>query len=201
MKNKSISLLVLSSFASLLTACGGGGSPSNNTQVNNPTTNIQPAEVSTTNWQSARMIQVDNAMENSIEVIGSELVIDVQSGDLSSDKHLQIFINTDNIAETGFQFDNQAWNQSGIDYLIEDGDLFKSTANNSGWNWNIDVGTIDYSINGDRVTANVDLSLLGDMCNNIKVGVMVRDERWDILTFSPQMIGTIFQPMPVRQTP
>ena len=190
MNNKSLSLIALPSLALLLTACGGGGSTSNQqTSVpaspDAPVITAQPRTLEIENWQSARLIQAKNPMQNMVEVIGSELSINVISDDIAHGAHLQIYLNTDNKPETGFQFENQAWEESGVDFLIEDGDLFKSTANNTGWNWNVNIGAIDYTIDTNSASAKIDLSLLGDICNIIKVGVMTRDEFWDIETFSP----------------
>ena len=186
MKNKSRSLIALPTIL-FLTACGGGSS-SNNQQPNGtstPAVTAQPRVLETENWQSARLIQTENPLHNSVEVVGSELIINVASNDIAQGAHLQIYINSDNKPETGFQFSNQAWEESGVDFLIEDGDLFKSTANNTGWNWNVNFGAIDYTIGTNNATAKIDLSLLGNICNNLKIGVMTRDEFWDIETFSP----------------
>ncbi len=188
MNTKSLRLISLPSFALILSACGGGSSSS--TQQPSITTpsfavSAQPRELEEVNWQSARLIQAENPMQNTVEVVGSTLNINVKSADIATGAHLQIYINSDNKAETGFQFDNQAWEESGVDFLIEDGDLFKSTANNTGWNWNVNIGAIDYAIDTDSASAKIDLSLLGDICNNLKIGIMTRDEFWDIETFSP----------------
>jgi len=194
MKTKSLHLISLPSLALFLSACGGGGSSnSNNEQSNitpipitpNPVVVAQPRPVEEVNWQSARLLQTNNALENTVEITGNQLSINVTSSEVSNSAHLQIYINSDNKAETGFQFDNQAWAESGVDFLIEDGDLFKSTANNSGWNWNINAGAIDYTIDNHIASAKIDLSLLGGICNTLKIGVMARDEFWDISTFSP----------------
>ncbi len=51
-------------------------------------------------------------------------------------KHSQIHIDIDNNPKTGFQFENEVWStRSGVDYIIEDGHLYKSTANDSSWSW------------------------------------------------------------------
>ncbi len=187
MNTKSLRLISLPSLALFLTACGGGSSSSNDQPVTTspPVVNAQPRILETVNWQGARLINTNNPMRSSVEVIGSELSININSADIAQGAHLQIYINSDNKPETGFQFDNEAWEESGVDFLIEDGDLFKSTANNTGWNWNVNIGAIDYTINTDSASAKIDLALLGNICNNLKIGVMTRDEFWDIQTFSP----------------
>ena len=185
MFNNSIRLVLLTPIALLLTACGGSSSTNTSTTIETPDSSVQPIAISANNWSSARLIQTTNPSQKNVEIVGSELIINIQSKDISQGSHLQIYINSDNKPETGFQFDNEAWEESGVDYLIEDGDLFKSTANNSGWNWNVNIGAIDYTIDTDTASAKIDLSLLGDICNTLKIGIMTRDEFWNISTFSP----------------
>jgi len=192
MKNSNLSSILLLSLSLSLIACGGGGAKDENNQINNVNTNttpvsniIQPRSIETENWQSARIIDPNNPIQNTVEIVGSQLEININSADLIQGNHLQIYINSDNKPETGFQFENQAWEESGVDFLIEDGDLFQSTQNNTGWNWNVNAGAIDYTIDVEGASAKIDLSLLGDICNNLKIGVMTRDEFWDISTFSP----------------
>ena len=192
MQNSILSSFVLLILSLLLASCGGDGTKDDSNQVNNEITNTppvsnstQPRAIEVENWQSARIIDPTSSIQNTVEIIGSQLHINISSTDLVQGAHLQIYINSDNKPETGFQFENQAWEESGVDFLIEDGDLFQSTQNNTGWNWNVNVGTIDYQIDTDSASAKIDLSLLGDICNNLKIGVMTRDEFWDIATFSP----------------
>ncbi len=186
MLSNSTRLVFLISISLFLTACGGGDSTATNAnETETPISSIQPTAVSANNWSSARLIQTTNSSQSNVEIVGSELIINIQSVDISQGAHLQIYINTDNKPETGYQFDNEAWEESGVDYLIEDGDLFKSTENNSGWNWNVNIGAIDYTLNNDMANAKIDLSLLGDICSTLKLGIMTRDEFWDISTFSP----------------
>ena len=180
-----------------LSACGGGNSNTNSESSSNPsvTNSTNPPEITTISnlprdvlardWIGSRSVSTASNSETSIDIIGSELQIKVNSDDLSVGNHVQIYLNTDNKVETGYQFSEQAWSESGVDYIIEDGDLFKSTSNNTNWDWNTNAGEISYSISSDHISMNIDLDLLGDICNVIKVGIMTRDDKWSIATFYP----------------
>ena len=49
-------------------------------------------------------------------------------------EHFQFFIDSDNNATTGFSFGEDSWRISGADFLVEDGDLYKSDSE-SVWSW------------------------------------------------------------------
>ncbi len=49
-------------------------------------------------------------------------------------EHFQFFIDSDNDSETGFSFGEDSWRISGADFLVEDGDLYKSDSKDE-WLW------------------------------------------------------------------
>ena len=57
-------------------------------------------------------------------------------------EHLQYFVDSDNDANTGFSYGQDSWEISGADYLIEDGDLYKSLSD-SEWKWEY-IGTFSH---------------------------------------------------------
>ncbi len=178
-----IPLFVLISVA--LSACGSGGSSSNNLTTT-PNNNNLPQRVTSDNWQNARLVNPDSKTYATVETIGNSLNITINSTDLSNGgEHIQIYLDTDSNAETGFQFEGEAWAQSGVDYIIEDGDLFKSTSNDTSWSWNTNIGQIDYVTNANEITINIPLSYLGEICTSINLGFMTRDSKWDIASFYP----------------
>ncbi|GAA0394894.1 hypothetical protein GCM10009133_00070 [Cocleimonas flava] len=199
--NGSLSIVFAASLSIILSACGGGGSSSSassdstdNSNSNDtvdvvisdaPSVTALPRIVNTTNWKSAPLLTPQSDTDLEVEVVGNELLITIQSDNLSHGDHVQIYLDTDNTAATGFQFENQAWSQSGVDFIIEDGDLFKSTANDTTWSWDTNAGDITYAVSIDKLKINIDLTLLGDICNNLNVGVMTRDDDWNIATFYP----------------
>jgi len=190
-----LSIVFAASLTIILSACGGGGSSSSassnstnnssstdsgnntNSTVNTdaPSVTTLPRIVNPVNWKSTPLLTLQSDTDLDVEVVGTELLITIQSDNLSHGDHVQIYLDTDNISATGFQFEGQAWSQSGVDYIIEDGDLFKSTASDTTWSWNTKVGDITYAVSLDKLKINIDLALLGDICNSINVGVMTRD--------------------------
>ncbi|MGK0272773.1 MAG: hypothetical protein ACI88H_003449 [Cocleimonas sp.] len=126
MNNNSFKLILLSSISVLLSACGGGGSSQGNEQSNvqdndsTPTVaRPQPRALGTNNWTNAKLIQTSSPMLSNVEVVGSKLIINVESADITQGAHLQIYLNTDNKPETGFQFENEAWEESGLISLLK----------------------------------------------------------------------------------
>ena len=49
-------------------------------------------------------------------------------------QHFQYFLDVDNNGDTGFSYGRDSWRISGADYLIEDGELYKSTSKTE-WSW------------------------------------------------------------------
>ncbi len=198
--NGTLSIVFAASLSAFLSACGGGSSSSVSSTTNNSssttnnssTVNIQapsvvalPRVINPINWKNSHLLNSQSNTDLNIEVVGTELLINIESDNLSVGNHVQIYLDTDNNAGTGFQFENQAWSKSGVDYIIEDGYIFKSTASDTTWSWNNDISDISYGVRLDELNISIDLSLLGDICNSINVGVITRDNDWDIATFYP----------------
>ena len=116
-----------------------------------------------------KLANPDSKTNTSVSVVGSELIITVVSNDLTLGNHVQLYLNTDNQAETGFQFDGEAWANSGVDFIIEDGDLFKSTSNNIEWNWNTDIGDISYVAGYDKIEIGIPLAFMGNFAIALKL--------------------------------
>ncbi len=118
--------------STLLTGCGGtvvddtyiDKKPQFTLKADRTTTNY--AEVTDWTWyvhieatQSASVFSIDAAFAKGIPA-------EVQ--------HLQYFLDVDNNPKTGFSYGEGSYEISGADYLIEDGDLYKSNSQ-SIWDW------------------------------------------------------------------
>lgn len=106
-----------------------------------------------------------------------------------SNKHWQIHIDSDNNPDTGFQFKSNNWSgASGSDYMIQDGALFKSTANDSSWSWKwLSESPILLS---DKYPTDGRLSVLLDaydkgICNTFNTGLLILSQNWKPETFLP----------------
>ena len=187
-----ISLLSLS----ILTACGGGSATgSSNSPDNNPHSSnnngssdvLQPHEVSSENLQTLNVLsRVDvNAPVVTTTADSITLSYTAASGRLSG-RHYQFFLNVDNDATTGFHFDNEAWDKAGTDYIVEDGRLFKSTANDSSWSWNENVGQVSYQKTDSSVSVTIKKLLLQGLKPTIRIGLMARNADWDVKAIYPR---------------
>ncbi len=95
--------------------------------------------INTINWESSHILNPQSDTDLDVEVVGTELLITVISDNFSHGNHVQIYLDTDNKAASGFQFENQAWAQSGVDYIIEDGDLLIPERAGTGFTFNQDA--------------------------------------------------------------
>jgi len=180
--------LKITLLSSLLTACGGG----TDSTVNAPVLEGQPtapAQLTSRNWQSTATSNRSIPIELKARTSSDSLYINTNGlGDLS-DKFWQIHIDTDNNPETGFQFKYNAWsNLSGVDYIIQNGYLFKSTANDSSWSW--ELLNEAPTFNSEKFPADGALQFFmsaydKEICGTINVGAIVLNKNWNIETFYP----------------
>ncbi len=197
--NKNMMLTgLLAVSISALSGCGGGSSTrSSNTSNNLPHTisaaNLQGVDV----LARAPSIRSPKVTSDENTVTLSFFIVDYHPG-----LHNQFFINVDNNAATGFQFNNEVWDNTGADYVVEDGHLFKSTANDSSWSWNENVGEVNYSItggsNGSNISVTINKSLLEGLGTIIKAGFVSRDANWDVKSFYP--VSPIMQEYTINGT-
>jgi hypothetical protein len=184
MKNKQLFGLITFLSISLLSACGGGSS-SGNTLTNGESGSNQPHRVDS-NHSSNVLSRRSAPSAPVISTTADTLTISytAPSGQLLGE-HYQFFLNTDNNENTGFRFDGEAWDKAGTDYIVEDGHLFKSTSNDSNWNWNENVGAVVYHNDGATVSVTIKQSLLTNLQPLIKVGLMERDSQWNVKAIYP----------------
>lgn len=181
----------LSLFSALvLSACGGGsGQPEN--QNNTPS---EPIQIIASSWQDnqtrARSTGNTSLKTNSSRFNEELYFYGYGLGDLTN-KHWQIHFDMDNNPTTGYQFKDEAWSGlSGIDYIIEDGVIYKSTANDSSWSWkNIGSSSLISASDADlyqqgQVRFKFNAYNKG-LCQNFKVGIVTMDQNWKIETFYP----------------
>lgn len=181
MINKFFSSLVILFAVMTLSGCGGGASE-NTTQSASP---LLPKQLSTLNMQSLDILSRDSFSAPIVSTDADSITITHSGSGLSDDGHYQFFLNIDNDASTGYQFAGDGWDQAGADYIIEDGDLFKSTANNSTWSWGTDVGVISHTKTESSISVTINKSLLQGLTPIIRVGFLLRDSMWDATNIYP----------------
>ena len=106
--------------------------------------------------QSASNLKVYNSSTTLfISVVGSNM----------DNEQYQIFINTDNNKNTGYQ--DNLYNTSGADYLIENGVLYKY--NGGGWSWLAVSATIVYFKNSSILELSINRSAFTSINNIVSV--------------------------------
>ncbi|KAG1694952.1 hypothetical protein GQR58_006879 [Nymphon striatum] len=118
--NGSLSIVFAASLSIILSACGGGGSSSstssnttNNSSSDNsnnvttntdnsqaPTVTALPRIVNPVNWKSTELLTPQSDTDLNVEVVGTELLISIESDNLSHGNHVQIYLDTDNSSDT-----------------------------------------------------------------------------------------------------
>jgi len=188
--NKSFSLSSIA-ICTLLSACGGGSS----TQSGVSGTVSSPVQTTNSSWKKTQARLGSNA---SIEIKtyergfgGSQgmrfvsFFLAIIKGSSGNPVHRQLLIDIDNNPSTGFQFSNELWSRkSGVDYMIEDGRLYKSTSNDSSWSWKYIKEVTAYSN-----YFKLQLSRQHDfepLCNKLNVAYLEFDSNWNISDFYPK---------------
>ncbi len=104
--------------------------------------------------------------------------------------YTQIHLNVDNNAATGYQSSN--WSSSGVDYLIENGNLYESSTNDSNWNWGFGGSSVVvYERSSSLVEVSVKKSALSGLKGTIKVGAWDLSSSWNILSGFPGFGGAM----------
>lgn len=180
----STSLLFLTSIA--LSACGGGSSTSQTQQTPSVTTVTEPTRISDDDWQDTQVLARGQRGTMQIELEGSKLHINVKNvWRRNSGRHVQIFLDIDNNPATGFRSRSRVWSLSGIDYLIEDGRLYKSRTNSSTWSWKRIAANVRFTPNGNDVDIRLETSALDGLCNSFTAGNIARYRNWYIKSIFP----------------
>ena len=192
-----LTTLFISAF---VVSCGGSpseSSSSNNTNNQNVQPNTtstsnsgpqidEPVEISSSNWYVSRGLNRAVAVTTTAYSPGNHTwSVTVTDDSISENDHLQVYLDTDNNAATGYQFDNEAWaNKSGADYLIEDDILFESTASDDTWSWKY-LLPVDITRTNNQIKITVPVSRFSGLCNSYNIGTIGMSPDWDIETFYP----------------
>ena len=184
----------LAIFSLFLAACGGS---SDSNISNSPVTTEQPSapiQLSARNWESSATSSTQaRTAEPNINVAAnsnsSNLYINASGLNDLSNKFWQIHIDSDNNPDTGYQFKYNAWsNVSGVDYIIQNGHIFKSTANDSSWSWQLLNESPVFSSDKFPTDGNLIFTISAyekEICGTVNVGAIVLNQNWKIETFYP----------------
>lgn len=153
---------------------GGGGSPApvvieidgNASDWNN----IPP--IANASGQSATSLKVYND--------STYLYFCIQGNNMGS--YYEFFIDSDNDALTGY--DEGTWTTTGLDYMIENVTLFRSTGRSWGWS-SLGSSDLKVSSNGSVCEIRINRSALSGLSNTIKVGFKDISSDWSLKSRIP----------------
>ncbi len=176
----------------ILSACGGGSSAGTDQE----TTGTAPVQITTESWHNTQARLTSNTTLTTKTYIRRSggtrtrpkytTYLRAQiNGVTDNPAHEQFFIDIDNNPATGFKFANELWStQSGIDYLIEDGQLYKSTANDSSWSWELIT-----SVHRNRNRIDIKLSnqhAFEPLCKDFNIGYVELGSDWNVKDYFPK---------------
>ncbi len=138
--------------------------------------NNEPHRILRANWEDVDSLASTSLGSLQVSSDQSKLSFKIKHYQ-SYGNHLQLFIDVDKSATSGFQ--SSIWSGSGADYLIEDGELYRSTTSSRAWGWKY-IASVDVKKEADGIVIEVEKSLLENLHENIQVGVISRTSSWNV---------------------
>jgi len=111
--------------------------------------------------QSFYTVSSQNAQSLKIYNTADSLFILIEGENLNEE--WQVFLNADNDSNTGFI--HGEWNNSGADYLIENGNIYYYSGTNNSWDWTLIQG-IEFERNNQVLELKTAISHLGELETN-----------------------------------
>ena len=105
----------------------------------------------------------------------------------NNDYHYLYFLDTDNDVKTGYKTMNTLWGNTGSNYQVSDGEVYKSLSNSNTWSWEYKAMAVSASKN--KIVVSKDSVGLTTSKSNatIKVGVLVLSKDWSkIVNYYPK---------------
>jgi uncharacterized protein YjdB len=126
-------------------------------------------------WSSVTAIATASGQTSTslkVHANASTLYFGVAGSGMSATDY-QIFINADNNTTTGYQ--DAGYTSSGADYMIENGNFYKSTASNTGWNWTPATATLTFSKTSSVTELSVNRSAFSSPALSTTIKVAYKD--------------------------
>lgn len=216
-----ISVASVTLISSLLTACGGG-TDDDNAGITTPS---EPIQITSASWKktsnasiSTLSLEANSSLREEGDGLGGTrirystgfTINGVDGSNIDTNKHWQIYIDMDNNQATGYQATFK-----GSDYLIEDGIIYQSTADDDSWSWKTLEITRSYNGNpldpyipevtveatSNQLNVNLSMDYLYKnvyssnpiperkdwftLCNHMNIGFTERDKNWQVDTYYP----------------
>ncbi len=121
----------------------------------------------------------DNEL-NSVLVMDEDDVLKFLIEGENITKHTAIYLDVDSDPGTGY--DSPLWENTGMDYLIEDNRLYKSTGRTWGWKY---IGKVSYAKDKNSLFVSINKDMLENLKEDFKIGVTESDSEWKFVTKLP----------------
>ena len=126
--------------------------------------------------------------DQQVKIFSTDTTLYIRLEQKKRTEHIQIYIDSDNDAGTGYK--GSGWASSGMDYLAEDGTLYRYTGvGDWGWDEAGSVYRVRESNGKDILEVAIPKEKLQPLANKIKVGVETNSKNWNDTAFVPE--GTI----------
>ena len=135
-------------------------------------------------WESVPLYSRNG--DKKVKLFDTDEKLYVQLEEDAYEEHIQIFIDSDNSASTGYK--GSAWPHAGRDYLVEDGYLYRYTGVGD-WGWekvSSVVRTREKRDGKDILEITVFKEKFATLADKIKVGVETNNATWSDTTYIPQ---------------
>ncbi len=150
-------------------------------QVNNTSRPINTTDI----WHHPEYVNIDASYDKSLAAPILSLEINFIKPITPDVKHFQIYIDADNNPQTGFSGGQEHYIIQGADYMIEEGNLFKSTSNTA-WTWSLQAYSPSYqeqkaADSSMKLKSTFDASQIFSNINtatNINVSIEPVNEQW-----------------------
>jgi|GEM_PF-394227 len=142
-----------------------------------PELNLIKIDGSTSDWSHTDELAKESFLSYKLTNDDAYLYILIEGSGLSG--KVQLYMNTDQSESTGYQTSN--WTTVGLDYLVEDGRLYRYSGNGSKWAWtsidNLKKSKL-YAASDSGIEFAIPLTAIGlNKGSEIKTGVLLNDNK------------------------
>lgn len=85
------------------------------------------------------------------------------------DDNYQLYVDSDNNNIDSNEYTNTNWFNTGLNYMIENGNIYQYTGTGLNWSWSF-VGTADYNKNSSGLEIKIEKALLSGLSDDINLG-------------------------------
>ncbi len=142
-------------------------------------------------WAAIRPIST--SAQGTIKAFDTENTLYILIEANNIDANTQVFLDSDNNTQTGFQLGYQTW-PGGADYMIENDFFGKSTANTTAWTWDFNNQNAAVTVrNANVVEIAINKANIQSLNNTVLLGFISRDTDWNVKYILPESQLSTYQ--------